>query len=146
MTQQGVISVLPEHRYELHTTRTPLFLGLDVHSANLFPENGASSDDVVGFSTPVFGQREKASPTKDSLIGARFFARGSKATMGPVDESKEYDGHRTHTSSTAAGSIVEGASLLGFANGTARGMALLTSSPAENDSFLDNVLSRIQIQ
>uniref|UniRef100_M4F6U3 Uncharacterized protein n=1 Tax=Brassica campestris TaxID=3711 RepID=M4F6U3_BRACM len=48
MTLPGVISVLPEHRYELHTTRTPLFLGLDVHNADLFPETGSSSDVVVG--------------------------------------------------------------------------------------------------
>ncbi|CDY63870.1 BnaCnng42770D [Brassica napus] len=47
MTLPGVISVLPEHRYELHTTRTPLFLGLDVHNADLFPETGSSSDVVV---------------------------------------------------------------------------------------------------
>ncbi|KAL0827951.1 hypothetical protein Bca101_051629 [Brassica carinata] len=154
MTLPGVISVLPEHRYELHTTRTPLFLGLDVHNADLLPETGSSSDVVVGvLDTGVWpesksfsdvglgpvastwrggceaGTNFTASLCNRKLIGARFFTRGYEATMGPVDESKESrsprddDGHGTHTSSTAAGSVVEGASLLGFASGAARGMA-----------------------
>ncbi|KAF2595881.1 hypothetical protein F2Q68_00011873 [Brassica cretica] len=139
MTLPGVISVLPEHRYELHTTRTPLFLGLDVHNADLLPETGSSSDVVVGvLDTGVWpesktfsdvglgpvastwrggceaGTNFTASLCNRKLIGARFFARGS-----PRDD----DGHGTHTSSTAAGFVVEGASLLGFASGAARGMA-----------------------
>ncbi|XP_010464171.1 PREDICTED: subtilisin-like protease SBT1.7 [Camelina sativa] len=154
MAQPGVLSVLPEHRYELHTTRTPLFLGLDDHNADLFPQTGASTDVVVGvldtgvwpesksYSDEGFGPVPStwkggcetgtnftASHCNRKLIGARFFARGYESTMGPIDESKESrsprddDGHGTHTSSTAAGSVVEGASLLGYASGTARGMA-----------------------
>ncbi|KAL2501399.1 Subtilase family protein [Forsythia ovata] len=59
------------------------------------------------------------------LIGAQFFSRGynmasgGKETQTPRDE----DGHGTHTASTAAGSQVANASLLGYASGTARGMA-----------------------
>ncbi|KAJ0248204.1 PA domain-containing protein [Hirschfeldia incana] len=154
MTQPGVISVLPEQRYELHTTRTPLFLGLDLHNGYLFPETGPSSDVVIGvidtgvwpesksFSDEGYGPIPStwkgkcevgtnftASLCNRKLIGARFFARGYEAKKGPIDETKEfrsprdYNGHGTHTASTAAGSVVEGASLLGFANGTARGMA-----------------------
>ncbi|KAJ4878664.1 Subtilisin-like protease SBT1.7 [Raphanus sativus] len=153
MTRPGVISVQPEQRYELHTTRTPLFLGLDVHNSGLFPETGPSSNVVVGvldtgvwpesksFSDAGYGPipptwkggcdpgtRFTASLCNRKLIGARFFVRGYEAINGPVDESKESksprddEGHGTHTASTAAGSIVEGANLLGFANGTARGI------------------------
>ncbi|XP_042455367.1 subtilisin-like protease SBT1.7 [Zingiber officinale] len=63
------------------------------------------------------------------LVGARFFSKGYEADRGPIDESKESrsprddQGHGTHTSSSAAGSAVTGANLLGYAAGTARGMS-----------------------
>ncbi|CDY18653.1 BnaA09g07420D [Brassica napus] len=154
MTQPGVISVRQEQRYELHTTRTPLFLGLDVHNGGLFPETSTSSNLVVGvldtgiwpesksFSDEGYGPIPStwkgeceagtnftASLCNRKLVGARFFAGGYEARVGPVNESMESrsprddDGHGTHTASTAAGSVVEGANLLGFANGTARGIA-----------------------
>ncbi|CDY18654.1 BnaA09g07410D [Brassica napus] len=141
MVQPGVISVQSEQQYELHTTRTPLFLGLEVHNAGLFPETGAASDVVIGvldtgvwpesksFSDEGYGPVPStwkgecetgtnftASLCNRKLIGARFFVTESRS---PRDD----DGHGTHTASTAAGSVVEGANLLGFANGTARGMA-----------------------
>ncbi|CAI0406281.1 unnamed protein product [Linum tenue] len=145
-SQPGILSVIPESRYELHTTRTPEFLGLD-RAADLFPQANVLGEVVVGVLDTSYddtgfgplpgtwnGQCESgtnftAANCNRKLIGARFFAKGYEATMGPVDETKESrsprddDGHGTHTSTTAAGSAVDGANLLGYATGTARGMA-----------------------
>nr|XP_010906269.1 subtilisin-like protease SBT1.7 [Elaeis guineensis] len=152
-SREGVLSVLPEVRYELHTTRTPMFLGLD-ESHGLFPQADTGSDVVVGLlDTGVWPERKsfddtgfgpvpagwkgaceeakdfKATSCNRKLIGARFFSKSYEATVGPINGTTESrsprddEGHGTHTATTAAGSAVTDASLFGFANGTARGMA-----------------------
>ncbi|WVZ18970.1 hypothetical protein V8G54_006292 [Vigna mungo] len=151
--QPGILSVIPEVRYDLHTTRTPEFLGLG-KAITFSLTSGKQSDVVVGvLDTGVWpelksfddkglgpvpsswkgecerGKNFNPSNCNKKLIGARFFAKGYEAAFGPINESTESksprddDGHGTHTSTTAAGSVVAGASLFGFANGTARGMA-----------------------
>ncbi|KAJ9186815.1 hypothetical protein P3X46_002346 [Hevea brasiliensis] len=151
--QQGILSVLPEMVYELHTTRTPEFLGLGKSDAVL-PEFDLVSEVVVGvLDTGVWpelksfddkglgptpstwkgecetGKNFNSSSCNRKLIGARFFSQGYEAAFGPIDETMESksprddDGHGTHTSTTAAGSAVSGASLFGYATGKARGMA-----------------------
>ncbi|KAJ4958542.1 hypothetical protein NE237_025653 [Protea cynaroides] len=43
----GILAVLPEMRYEVHTTRTPGFLGLDGNEG-LFPQSSSTSEIIVG--------------------------------------------------------------------------------------------------
>ncbi|ERN19452.1 hypothetical protein AMTRI_Chr09g22320 [Amborella trichopoda] len=63
------------------------------------------------------------------VIGARVFYRGYEAATGSMNDTgevksaRDHDGHGTHTAATVAGAPVPNASLLGYANGTARGMA-----------------------
>ncbi|KAI3713025.1 hypothetical protein L1987_71595 [Smallanthus sonchifolius] len=152
-TVPGIVSVLPELKYELHTTRTPEFLGLE-QKGNLFPQSAGEGDVIIGIlDTGVWpesksfddtgmgpvpgawngacetGTNFTAASCNRKLIGARFFAKGYEATLGPIDETKENrsprddDGHGTHTSTTTGGSVVAGANLLGYAAGSARGMA-----------------------
>ncbi|KAL6995408.1 hypothetical protein U1Q18_005545 [Sarracenia purpurea var. burkii] len=148
--QVGVLSVWEEVKYELHTTRTPEFLGLDTSDA-LFPDSSSASDVIVGLlDTGVWPETKSFDDTglgpvpaswkgtcvegknftcNRKLIGARFFSDGYEAAFGPIDETMESksprddDGHGTHTSTTAAGSAVAEASLFSYAAGTARGMA-----------------------
>ncbi|XP_030454346.1 subtilisin-like protease SBT1.7 [Syzygium oleosum] len=151
--QAGILSVMPEVRYELHTTRTPEFLGLG-KSEVVYPESNLASEVIVGVldtgvwpelksyddaglgerpstwkGTCEVGKNFNSSSCNKKLVGARFFSKGYEAAFGPIDESVESksprddDGHGTHTSTTVAGSAVPEASLFGFASGTARGMA-----------------------
>ncbi|CAJ1975746.1 unnamed protein product [Sphenostylis stenocarpa] len=159
LRSEDVLGVYEETVYQLHTTRTPQFLGLERetglwegHTAQDL--NQASYDVIVGVldtgvwpESPSFadtgmpeiparwrGQCETGpdfSPSlcNKKLIGARSFSRGFHMASGNGAREKEpasprdRDGHGTHTASTAAGSHVANASLLGYASGTARGMA-----------------------
>ncbi|GFQ04568.1 subtilisin-like protease PjSBT1.7.2 [Phtheirospermum japonicum] len=134
-----VLSVRPEMMYELHTTRTPHFLGLDRKEAKLaasnviigvldtgvWPESKSFSDKGLG---PIPGKwrggcdKGSLSMCNKKLVGARYFSQGYEASL-ESKSPRDTDGHGTHTSSTAAGSVVSKASLLGYAEGTARGMA-----------------------
>ncbi|XP_042508546.1 subtilisin-like protease SBT1.8 [Macadamia integrifolia] len=157
----SVLGVYEESVYNLHTTRTPEFLGLNTdlglwaghRTQNL---DQASQDVIIGvLDTGVWpesksfddsgmpqvpsrwrGQCESGvdfSPSlcNRKLIGARSFSKGYRMASGgrfmkqpkENESPRDQDGHGTHTASTAAGSHVGNASLLGYASGTARGMA-----------------------
>ncbi|CAA0836660.1 Subtilisin-like protease SBT1.7 [Striga hermonthica] len=157
--QAGVLSVMPDTRLELHTTRTPILLGLagqsdrDDKYPHFLPDKSQQQNVVIGLidcgiwpespslddtgygPIPSSWQGEcenginfNVAMCNKKLIGARSFYKGYEQAAKPVNwtlESKsprDDEGHGTHTTTTAAGSAVSNASLLGYANGTARGM------------------------
>ncbi|KAK9726895.1 hypothetical protein RND81_05G244000, partial [Saponaria officinalis] len=149
----SVLAVLPDRAHHIHTTRTPEFLGLadasglwpnsdyasdvivGVLDTGIWPENPSFDDSgyepvhdtwrgecEVGPSFPVTSCNRK-------LIGGRSFYKGYEAHKGPLNEIRESksprdtEGHGTHTSSTAAGSLVTDAGFFQYARGKARGIA-----------------------
>eukprot|EP01018_Ginkgo_biloba_P040197 Gb_37580 [translate_table: standard] len=144
----GILSVYPDTVYELHTTRTPGFLGLNTKEG-LWPESKYGEDIIVGVLDTGIWPESKSFEDKGfgpvpskwkgechggpgfncnrKLIGARFFSQGYEAATGPLAKEsrspRDEEGHGTHTSSTAAGALVSNASLFGYGEGTARGIA-----------------------
>ncbi|XP_020555093.1 subtilisin-like protease SBT5.4 isoform X2 [Sesamum indicum] len=98
----------------------------------IWPESASFHDQGFG---PI-PQRWKGRCDKDNgapfpcnrkLIGAKYFYQGFVNRYGRrkyvVDTARDYNGHGTHTLSTAGGNFVPGASVFGMYNGTARGGA-----------------------
>ncbi|GJM98692.1 hypothetical protein PR202_ga15722 [Eleusine coracana subsp. coracana] len=137
--------------HPLHTTRSPSFMHLPPYESadggsddviigvldtGVWPESPSFGDAGMG---PVPARWRGTCDTNATdfpssmcnrkLIGARAFFRGfsagGNATRASSDavSPRDRDGHGTHTASTAAGAVVSDASLLGYASGTARGMA-----------------------
>ncbi|CBI24480.3 unnamed protein product, partial [Vitis vinifera] len=153
--EHGVVAVFPETVYQLHTTRSPVFLGLEpADSTSVWSEKLSDNDVIVGvLDTGIWPESESFNDTgftsvpahwkgacetgraftrnhcNKKIVGARVFYRGYESASGKINEKDEYksprdqDGHGTHTAATVAGSPVRHANLLGYAAGTARGMA-----------------------
>ncbi|KAK6155799.1 hypothetical protein DH2020_010047 [Rehmannia glutinosa] len=137
--QTGVMALYPETVYQLHTTRSPMFLGLEREdSTSVFSDNLFNSDVVVGvLDTGIWPESPSFNDTGMTRIPAHWkgtceVGRGfekhhcNRKIVGARVEYKsprDQDGHGTHTAATVAGAPVHGANLLGYAYGTARGMA-----------------------
>ncbi|KAF8406305.1 hypothetical protein HHK36_008390 [Tetracentron sinense] len=149
----GHIATYPETFGQLHTTHTPKFLGLKKHAGlwpasgfgddmiigiidtGIWPESESFNDHGM---PPVperwrgaceIGAEFNSSYCNRKLIGARSFSKGMKqrglniSTIDDYDSPRDFYGHGTHTSSTAAGSRVADAEYFGYAKGTAIGVA-----------------------
>ncbi|XP_052179744.1 subtilisin-like protease SBT1.7 [Diospyros lotus] len=149
----GHVATFPDTFGKLHTTHTPKFLGMEKHvglwpranfgdgmiigviDTGIWPESESFRDDGL---PPVperwrggceSGVEFNSSYCNRKLIGARYFSKGMKerglniSTTDDYDSPRDYEGHGTHTSSTAAGSPVRDASYFNYAKGTATGMA-----------------------
>ncbi|KAL5062492.1 hypothetical protein RYX36_024229 [Vicia faba] len=176
----GYISSMPDLPLKLDTTHTPQFLGLNpykgawpaseygkdiivgVIDTGVWPESESFKDDGM---TEIpskwkgqlcqFDNSNNSSLCNKKLIGARFFNKGflakySNLSKTIVNDSRDTAGHGTHTSSTAAGSKVDGSSFFGYANGTARGIASLsrlaiykTVWGAEGDAMSSDIIAAI---
>ncbi|KAA8545863.1 hypothetical protein F0562_020686 [Nyssa sinensis] len=149
----GHLATYPETFGHLHTTHTPKFLGLKKHSGlwpvagfgddmiigildtGIWPESESFKDDEMPLvparwhGTCETGTEFNSSHCNRKLIGARSFREGMKRAGLNISKTDDYDsprdymGHGTPTSSTAAGSRVPYADYFGYAKGTATGIS-----------------------
>ncbi|MQM21882.1 hypothetical protein Taro_054928, partial [Colocasia esculenta] len=146
-----VISVFPNKLRKLHTVNSWEFLGLekdgvvpdnsiwrrasygrDVIIGNLdtgvWPESASFDDRGLGpvpsrwkgFCEEIADPKHKVTCNR-KLIGARHFGQSNPGGPFAFDSPRDFDGHGTHTLSTAGGALVRGANIFGIANGTAKG-------------------------
>ncbi|XP_037480387.1 subtilisin-like protease [Triticum dicoccoides] len=131
----GFVRAFPDRTLQLMTTHTPEFLGLR-NDTGFWSQAGYGKGVIIGLldtgiyaTHPSFNDHGvpppparwkgscKAARCNNKLIGAKSFIEG-------VDSGDE-EGHGTHTSSTAAGNFITGASYhgVGVGKGTAAGIA-----------------------
>ncbi|CAI9092715.1 OLC1v1028033C1 [Oldenlandia corymbosa var. corymbosa] len=131
--RDDVVLIFPSQKRHLHTTASWDFMNfsqnvsrnlnvetdivIGVIDSGIWPESKSFDDTGLG---PVPKKWKGACEggtnftCNKKLIGARNYVPGE-------DSARDVEGHGTHTASTAAGSIVRGATFFGIGNGTARG-------------------------
>ncbi|KAK1427423.1 hypothetical protein QVD17_16108 [Tagetes erecta] len=147
------VTTFKESFGKMFTTHTPKFLGLNrgsgiwptssygkdmiigIIDTGIWPESESFNDKGMSEVPSRWkGKCENGTAFSPSLcnkklIGARSFNKGIKAAGLNIsadydfDSPRDYFGHGTHTSSTAAGNYVYGASHFGYAKGIAKGIA-----------------------
>ncbi|XP_022139190.1 LOW QUALITY PROTEIN: cucumisin-like [Momordica charantia] len=137
--KEGVVSVFPNGKKHLHTTRSWDFMGFSqsvprahqvesdvvvgVLDTGIWPESPSFIDEAFG---PPPAKWMGACQAADDfrcnkkIIGARVY-RSESLPPSDIRSPRDSNGHGTHTASTVAGGLVEQASLYGLGIGTARG-------------------------
>ncbi|CAL5203372.1 unnamed protein product [Lathyrus oleraceus] len=138
----GVVSVFPNEKRQLLTTRSWDFIGfpeyvereyneydviIGVIDSGIWPES--ESFDDKGYGPPPSkwkGICQSSDFTcNNKIIGARYYRNdyGEDFLKNNILSPRDTTGHGTHTASTAAGNPVSRTSMLGLGHGTTRGGA-----------------------
>ncbi|KAL3499426.1 hypothetical protein ACH5RR_038519 [Cinchona calisaya] len=135
---EGVASVFPNRIFKLQTTRSWDFMNfcnnkvepsqegnviIGLLDTGIWPEHDSFSDE--NFGPPPAKWRGTCKATNftcnKKLIGARYYYSENSYHISDIKSPRDTIGHGTHTSSTAVGRKIKGASYLGLAEGVARG-------------------------
>ncbi|XP_022990928.1 subtilisin-like protease SBT1.1 isoform X2 [Cucurbita maxima] len=149
----GFLAATPDELLQLHTTHSPQFLGLHREHGLWNSSNSASDIIIGLIDSGIWpehisfqdkglppvpkkwkgaceaGPKFSPSNCNKKLVGARAYIDGYEAIVGRLNVTgtfrspRDSNGHGTHTASTAAGNIVNKASLYSQGKGVATGIS-----------------------
>ncbi|GKV28370.1 hypothetical protein SLEP1_g37438 [Rubroshorea leprosula] len=137
--REEVVPVFPNGKKQLHTTRSWDFMHFSENARRLIFEGNVIVGmldtgiwpDSKSFSDESFGpppqkrngtcQESSNFTCNNKIIGARYYRADGQFIPHDVASPLDTEGHGSHTASSAAGDIVQGARLLGLGLGDTRG-------------------------
>ncbi|XP_058762395.1 cucumisin-like [Vicia villosa] len=133
---EDVVSVFPNKKNRLHTTKSWDFIGLPqnikrpslesdiivgVLDTGIWPESKSFSDEGFGPPPKKWKGTCHNFTCNNKIIGAKYFNIEGKYGKKDIKSPRDVNGHGSHCASTVAGNMVSSVSLDGYAAGTARG-------------------------
>ncbi|XVF75261.1 hypothetical protein PTKIN_Ptkin13bG0173300 [Pterospermum kingtungense] len=136
---RGVVSVFPNEKRQLHTTRSWDFMGfseqvqrtssesdviIGVLDTGIWPESDSFNDKGLGPPPRKWEgicQTQNNFTCNNKIIGAKYYRSDGLFGSEDIISPRDSEGHGTHTASIAAGRLVNRANLFGLGSGTARG-------------------------